>query len=54
MLRSATPINTTPSSILRFTATKTSDGIAERTFTLGEISGEVWSPEPATDGAPCS
>jgi NTE family protein len=32
-------MNTTPSSPLHFTSTTTSDGIAERTFTLGEISG---------------
>src|SRR5450631_1250519 len=45
-------MNTTPSSTLHFTSTTTSDGIAERTFTLGEISGVLWSPESATDGAP--
>ncbi len=45
-------MNTTPSSTLRFTSTTASDGIAERTFTLGDISGVPWSPEPATDGAP--
>jgi hypothetical protein len=45
-------MNTTPSSTLRFTSTTTSDGIAERTFTLGDISGVLWSPESATDGAP--
>lgn len=44
-------MNTTPSSTLHFTSTTTSDGIAERTFTLGEISGVLWSPESA-DGAP--
>ena len=45
-------MNTTPSSTLHFTSATTSDGIAERTFTLGEISGVLWSPESATDGAP--
>jgi len=44
-------MNTTPSSTLHFTSTTTSDGIAERIFTLGEISGVLWSPESA-DGAP--
>src|SRR5450631_4195800 len=45
-------MNTTRSSTLHFTSTATSDGIAERTFTLGNISGVLWSPESATDGAP--
>ncbi len=45
-------MNTTPSSTLHFTSTTASDGIAERTFTLGDISGVLWSPESATDGAP--
>jgi NTE family protein len=45
-------MNTTPSSTLHFTSTTTSDGIAELTFTLGDISGVPWSPESATDGAP--
>ena len=45
-------MNTTPSSTLHFTSTTASDGIAERTFTLGDISGALWSPESATDGAP--
>src|SRR5487761_1430620 len=45
-------MNTTPSSTLHFTSTTTSDGIAERTFTLGEISGVLWSPESATGGVP--
>jgi NTE family protein len=45
-------MNTTPSSTLHFTSTTASDGIAERTFTLGDISGVLWSPELATDGAP--
>ena len=45
-------MNTTPSSTLHFTSMTASDGIAERTFTLGDISGVLWSPESATDGAP--
>jgi NTE family protein len=45
-------VNTTPSSTLHFTSTTTSDGIAERTFTLGDIGGVLWSSESATDGAP--
>ena len=45
-------MNTTPSSTLHFTSTTTSDGVAERTFTLGDISGVLWSPESATDRAP--
>ena len=44
-------MNTTPSSTLHFSTTA-SDGIAGRTFTLGDISGVLWSPESATDGAP--
>src|SRR5262245_43358604 len=42
----------TPSSTLHFTSTTTSDGIAERIFTLGDISGVLWPPESATGGAP--
>ncbi len=45
-------MNTTASSTLHFTSTTASDGIAERTFTLGDISGVLWSPESATDGKP--
>ena len=45
-------MNTTPSSTLHFTSTTASDGIAELTFTLGDISGVPWSPESTTDGAP--
>jgi NTE family protein len=44
-------MNSTPSSTLHFTST-TSDGIAELTFTLGDISGVLWSLESAADGAP--
>jgi NTE family protein len=44
-------VNATLSSTLHFTSTTASDGIAERTFALGDISGVPWSPEPATDGA---
>ncbi len=45
-------MNTTPSSTLHFTLTTTSDGIAGRTFTVGDISGVPWSSGSATDGAP--
>jgi NTE family protein len=45
-------MNTTPSSTLHFTSTTTSDRLAERTFTLGDTSGVLWSPESATDRAP--
>ena len=45
-------MNTTPSSTLHFTSTATSDGVAELTFTLGDISGVLWSPESAAHGAP--
>ncbi len=45
-------MNTTPSSILHVSSTTACDGIAERTFTLGDISGVLSSPESATDGAP--
>src|SRR5271154_7046527 len=45
-------MSTTPSSTLHFTSTTASDGIAELTFTLGDIRGVPWSPESATDGAP--
>ena len=45
-------MNTTPSSTLHFTSTTASDGIAELTFTLGDISGVPWSSESATDGGP--
>jgi NTE family protein len=33
-------MNTTPSSTLHFTSTRTSDGIAERTVTLGDVSAD--------------
>jgi NTE family protein len=45
-------MNTNSSSTLHFTSTTASDGIAERAFTLGDISGALWSPGSATDGAP--
>ncbi len=45
-------MNRTPSSTLHFTSTTTCDGIAERTFTVGEINGVLWLPESATVGAP--
>ena len=37
---------------MHFTSTTTCDGIAERTFTVGEINGVLWLPESATVGAP--
>ena len=45
-------MNTAPSSTLHLTSTTASDGIARPTFTLGDISGVLASPESATDGAP--
>jgi NTE family protein len=45
-------MNTTPSSTLHFTSTTASDGIAGRTFTPGDISGVLSSPESAADSAP--
>ena len=47
-------MNTTPSSTRHFTSTTASDGITERTFTLGDISGVLWSPESATTARRCS
>ena len=44
-------MNTTPSSTLHFTSTATSGGIAERTFTPGDINGVLWPPEPTAGGA---
>ena len=45
-------MSTTPSSTLHPTSTTASDGITERTFRLGDISGVLLSPESATEGAP--
>src|SRR5215469_14819558 len=44
-------MNTTPSSTLHLTSATTAGGIAELICTPG-ISGLLWSPEPAADGAP--
>jgi pimeloyl-ACP methyl ester carboxylesterase len=35
-----------------FRAETSSDGVAERSFTLGEVPGVLWSPLSATPGAP--
>jgi NTE family protein len=43
-------LNTTPTSILRFTSTTISDFIAERTHPLGETSTARWSNESETGG----
>lgn len=37
---------------LRFTAETSSDGVIERDFTLGEITGVLWSPASGSDHAP--
>jgi pimeloyl-ACP methyl ester carboxylesterase len=37
---------------LTFTAETTSDGVVDRSFTLGDVPGAVWSPAYATPGAP--
>lgn len=39
-------------STMHFTSETTSFGVRERTFTLGEITGVLWSPEVPTVGAP--
>lgn len=33
-----------------FTAETTSDGVLERDFTVGEVTGALWSPAPGSDG----
>ncbi len=35
-----------------FTSTTSSNGVTERTFTLGDITGVLWTPVCATPGAP--
>jgi len=45
-------MNTIPSSTQPLTTTTASDGITERTVTLGDSSGVLWSPESVTDSAP--
>jgi hypothetical protein len=37
---------------MHFTSRTSSNGVVERTFTLGEITGVLWSPESATAGLP--
>lgn len=37
---------------LSFTAETTANGVRERDFTLGEITGVLWTPEAAVEGAP--
>ncbi|WP_307801082.1 dienelactone hydrolase family protein [Actinomadura violacea] len=37
---------------LRFTASMTSDGVLERDFTLGEVTGVLWSPASGPGHAP--
>jgi hypothetical protein len=37
---------------LRFTAETSSNGLAERDFTVGEVSGVLWSPASGADRAP--
>ena len=37
---------------MHFTSETSSNGVIERTFTLGDITGVLWSPETDSDGAP--
>ena len=37
---------------LTFIAETSSQGVVDRSFTIGEIPGVLWSPESATPGAP--
>jgi dienelactone hydrolase len=37
---------------LRFSATSSSDGVVERSFTVGEVPGVLWSPVSGPDHAP--
>jgi hypothetical protein len=37
---------------VHFTAEKSSDGVLERDFTVGEVPGVFWSPASGSDGAP--
>jgi hypothetical protein len=37
---------------MRFTSETTSNGVIERTFTLDDVTGVLWSPETGTSGAP--
>jgi hypothetical protein len=37
---------------MHFTAETSSNGVLERTFTLGDITGVLWSPTSGSDRAP--
>jgi pimeloyl-ACP methyl ester carboxylesterase len=37
---------------MNFTSTTSSNGVIERTFTLDDVTGVLWSPESGADGAP--
>jgi dienelactone hydrolase len=37
---------------VRFTAETSSNGVIERDFTVGGVTGALWSPEPGSDRAP--
>ncbi|MBN3454541.1 MULTISPECIES: alpha/beta hydrolase [Mycolicibacterium] len=37
---------------MQFTSETSSHGVVERTFTLGDITGVLWSPDSGPDGAP--
>ncbi len=37
---------------MHFTSETSSNGVIERNFTLGEITGVLWSPASGTVGAP--
>jgi len=37
---------------MNFTSTTSSNGVIERTFTLDDVTGVLWSPESGTNGAP--
>lgn len=37
---------------MHFTSQTSSNGVIERTFTLDDVTGVLWSPESAPDGAP--
>ncbi len=37
---------------VHFTAETSSDGVVERDFTVGEVTGVLWSPAPGSDHAP--
>ena len=39
-------------SIMHFTSETATNGVIERTFTLNDVTGMLWSPESGPDGAP--